>query len=60
MAYSQAASNLFIQLNTQYDIVDILAPMDGLMLLVGLLAMYLHATAATRARSVSAWNVVQA
>ena len=36
MAYSQAASNLFIQLNTQYDIVDILAPMDGLMLLVGL------------------------
>ena len=59
MAYSQAASNLFTQLNTQYDIKDILAPMDGLMLLVWLLAMYFHATAATRARSGSAWNVAQ-
>ena len=29
MAYSQAANNLFTQLNTQYDIKDILATMDG-------------------------------
>lgn len=29
MTYSQTANNLFTQLNTQYDIKDILAPMEG-------------------------------
>src|SRR5271166_1509763 len=29
MEFTQAANNLFTQLNTQYDIKDILAPMEG-------------------------------